>query len=285
MKMLDKETELTLINKYQETNDKKSLDILILSHMPLIRSIAFRMIRNKNGSLASHRNYDVEDLIQEGIFGFVHSVKKFNPDIGVRLNTYSRSWIKEYISKFMGENAKSINFKITSDLGKRNTLYHITKSSKKLGIVKDYSEYTSSDFQRIADDIGVNVTKVEDVVSLKLQLLDTDPRSVNDGSVEVMNGIADPNADFRGVFEEYDEHQYKIKSLNEAFNFLSDKEQKVINLLYKEEMSPIDIAKQFGFSRQRVDQIRNKAFEKLKKKLTINGVFTNLGAKPELHSS
>jgi RNA polymerase sigma-32 factor len=51
----------------------------------------------------SYKNYGISmmDMIAEGNLGLMHAMKKFDPERGFRLSTYSSWWIKAYINDFI----------------------------------------------------------------------------------------------------------------------------------------------------------------------------------------
>jgi RNA polymerase sigma-32 factor len=84
MPMLTQEEEVSLARRLRDNNDLAAAQKLILSHLRLVVSIA----RGYLGYGLPHA-----DLIQEGNIGLMKAVKRFDPDQGVRLVSYSMHWI------------------------------------------------------------------------------------------------------------------------------------------------------------------------------------------------
>lgn len=86
IKILDRDEEVSLIEKYQETRDKDILEKLIVSNI--------KFIIEKAGQL--YGDVPKSDLIQEGILALILSIENFNKDKsgGTRLLTFAHKKIK-----------------------------------------------------------------------------------------------------------------------------------------------------------------------------------------------
>ncbi|MFQ5356576.1 MAG: sigma-70 family RNA polymerase sigma factor, partial [Mariprofundaceae bacterium] len=89
---LDREEEEELARKWQHDHDLASVQQLINSNLHSVAAIA-RKYR--------HFGLPEEDLIQEGVLGLMHAVKRFDPDRGFRLKTYASYWIRAAIHDFI----------------------------------------------------------------------------------------------------------------------------------------------------------------------------------------
>jgi len=89
---LTKDEEYMLAKAYLEKQDLKAAHQLVISHLKLVAKIAL-----------TYKNYGlpVSDLISEGNLGLMHAVKKYDPELGHRLSTYSMWWIKAYIQEYV----------------------------------------------------------------------------------------------------------------------------------------------------------------------------------------
>ena len=88
------EQELELIQKAKRGHEN-SLSWLMIGHVRLVSKLAKQYARTIE---------DGQDLIQEGMLGIRHAVKRFNPDKGCKFSTYARSWIRGYILRFCYKN-------------------------------------------------------------------------------------------------------------------------------------------------------------------------------------
>ena len=97
--LLTPEEEYELAVIHFETQSKEAAQRLITSNLRLVVKIANDFRASKMEPL---------DLIQEGNYGLMKAVKRFNPYKGVKLSSYSAWWIKAYILKFMMDNLSKI---------------------------------------------------------------------------------------------------------------------------------------------------------------------------------
>ena len=102
--MLSAEEEHDLAVNLRDQDDMEAARQLVLSHLRFVVKIA----RGYSGyGLA------LPDLIQEGAVGLMKAVKRFNPDIGVRLVSFAVHWIKAEIHEFVLRNWRIVKVATT----------------------------------------------------------------------------------------------------------------------------------------------------------------------------
>src|SRR5436305_673044 len=77
-----------LWQQFADTPDQASRDRLVLHYAPLVKYVAGRV----GTGLPTH--IDVGDLVQSGIFGLVYAIEKFDPERGLRFETYAMQRIR-----------------------------------------------------------------------------------------------------------------------------------------------------------------------------------------------
>ncbi|MGH8586707.1 MAG: sigma-70 family RNA polymerase sigma factor, partial [Gammaproteobacteria bacterium] len=93
--MLTFEEERELAERYRRHEDLDAARRLVLAHLRFV----VRVARGYNGyGLAQ------ADLIQEGTVGLMKAVKRFDPDVGVRLVSFAVHWIRAEIHEFILRN-------------------------------------------------------------------------------------------------------------------------------------------------------------------------------------
>ncbi|MCX2955997.1 MAG: sigma-70 family RNA polymerase sigma factor, partial [Candidatus Portiera aleyrodidarum] len=102
--------------------DLGAAKILILSHLRFVIHIA----RNYSG-------YGLlqADLIQEGNIGLMKAVRRFNPEIGVRLVSFAVHWIKSEIHEYVLRNWRIV--KVATTKSQRKLFFNLRKNKKRLG--------------------------------------------------------------------------------------------------------------------------------------------------------
>lgn len=90
---------------------KAAWDQLILANLRLVVSIAKRYqgLLAGNGGKAGSGAVGIEDLVQEGNFGLIRAVEKFDPSKGFRFSTYATWWIRQAITRGAQEQARTIH--------------------------------------------------------------------------------------------------------------------------------------------------------------------------------
>ena len=140
--LLTKEQEYDLAVDFYENKDLEAANKLVVSNLKFVVKIA---------SEYKSYGFPLMDLVQEGVLGLMHAVKKFNPYKGYRLLSYAVWWIRakihNHIMKFWS------NVKIGTTQAQRKLFNKIEGAKRKLGISK--GEIDDGDIQRIADHFGV----------------------------------------------------------------------------------------------------------------------------------
>src|ERR1035437_9975825 len=104
MPMLTLEEEQAAARQLRQDNDLGAASKLVLSHLRLVVSVS----RQYLGYGLPHG-----DLIQEGNIGLMKAVKRFDPDMGVRLVSYAMHWIKAEIHEYILKNWRMVKMATT----------------------------------------------------------------------------------------------------------------------------------------------------------------------------
>ncbi|MEX1058596.1 MAG: RNA polymerase factor sigma-32, partial [Natronospirillum sp.] len=112
--VLSAEEELELANKYYYEEDLDAARKLVLAHLRFVVHIA----RSYSGYGLSE-----SDLIQEGNVGLMKAVKRFNPEIGVRLVSFAVHWIKAEMHEFILRNWRIV--KIATTKAQRKLFFNL----------------------------------------------------------------------------------------------------------------------------------------------------------------
>ncbi|MBF0170294.1 MAG: sigma-70 family RNA polymerase sigma factor [Nitrospinae bacterium] len=118
---LTREEEEGLAKLLHETGDKEAAFRLITANLMLVVKIAFEFRSQFQNTL---------DLIQEGNYGLMRAVKKFDPFKGNRLSTYAAYWIRAYMLKYLLDNWRMV--KVGTTNVRRKLLYNLREVEQKL---------------------------------------------------------------------------------------------------------------------------------------------------------
>jgi RNA polymerase sigma-32 factor len=120
--VLTREQEHELALKFRNHDDLDAARELVLSHLRFVVHIA----RGYSGY-----GLPIGDLIQEGNVGLMKAVKRFDPDVGVRLISFAVHWIKAEIHEFVLRNWRIV--KIATTKAQRKLFFNLRSAKRRLG--------------------------------------------------------------------------------------------------------------------------------------------------------
>lgn len=245
MKTTDKEK---LWESYQKNPSPEIREQIILEYAPLVRVVA--------GRLSMYLGYNVEydDLVGYGIFGLIDAIDKFDAAKDVKFETYAslriRGSILDQIRKM--------------DWIPRTVRQKQKKLDEAIKRVEMRTGKNASD-EDIAKEIGISDAELTNWQSqLKITNIVSLNEYVEQGSEPVMD--AKHNTHFAQPEEQIQENELK-EVLKSTLELLTEKEKKVIELYYYEELTLKEISKVLDVSESRVSQLHTKALMKMRKKM------------------
>lgn len=260
--VLNKEEEVALATIYVAGDTERpsccrlcrsAKDALVNHNLRMVISVANRYHHARGVQGISYL-----DLIQEGMFGLIRAVEKFDHTKGHKFSTYAMWWIRQSITRAIAEKSRTIRVPIHV-IEKLNKINRATEELQ----VEHGREPT---MKELADKLGMTEDKVTDVI-LHTQVpisLDRPVFDNEDESSEVGANLTDVT-----VESPHDLVAANISSdiLGGALTQLTWREQKILSFIYglggEEKMSKADIGKYFAVTYQRISQIEREILEKL----------------------
>jgi len=258
---LSHEEEYTLAKAYIDNQDLASAHKLVTSHLKLVAKIAL-----------SYRNYGLPstELISEGNIGLMHAVKKFNPDLGYRLSTYSMWWIKASIQEYILKSWSLV--KLGTTAAQKKLFFSLGKIKNKIRISKS-RDINDDDYAEIASNLGV--TKSE-VVEMDQRLSNADlslnnPAHGDENEAELMEFVPESRPSQEVILAAKQQSSQRHGMLLEALKELGERELFVIQeRRLKDTPATLDeLSQKLLISKERVRQIENRAFEKIQKSIVL----------------
>ncbi len=252
--VLSAEEERALAIKLRDENDLASARKLVLSHLRFVAHIA----RGYAGyGLA------IGDLIQEGSIGLMKAVKRFDPDVGVRLVSFAVHWIKAEIHEFILRNWRIV--KIATTKAQRKLFFNLRSSKKRLGW------FSREEVDAVARDLGVSAESVLEMESrLSNHDLSLDPTVDADederGRAPTLY-LADPHAaDPARTLEDHDWESNSHDQLQAAMETLDERSRDILaaRWLTDSKATLHELASRYGVSAERIRQLEGNAMKKLK---------------------
>src|SRR5690606_35284312 len=140
--------EQALAHRFRDHNDLDAARELVHSHLRFVVHVA----RGYNGY-----GLPLGDLIQEGNIGLMKAVKRFDPDVGVRLVSFAVHWVRAEMHEFILRNWRIV--KVATTKAQRKLFFNLRKSKTRLGWLND-AEVTA-----VANDLNVSKREVLEMES------------------------------------------------------------------------------------------------------------------------
>lgn len=249
--LLSAEEEKALARQYRDHDDLNAARKLVLAHLRFVVSVARR-----------YKGYGLPpaDLIQEGSIGLMKAVKRFDPDVGVRLVSFAVHWIKAEIHEFVLKNWRIV--KVATTKAQRKLFFNLRSAKKSL-------EWMGTDeIDAMAEKLDVETS---DVKTMEQRLNAHDVSF--DGSPESEENQFAPASYLRdGGLEPALQYEHaetlanRSRLLGEALDKLDDRNRDIVvsRWLQEPKMTLHQLAAKYGVSAERVRQLEKKAFGILK---------------------
>lgn len=257
--ILEKEQEYMLAKRWVEHEDSDAARDLVTSHLRLAAKVAM-----------GYRGYGlpIADVISEANVGLMQAVKKFDPERGFRLATYAIWWIRASVQEFILRSWSLVRMGTTRS--QKKLFFNLRKAKNQIGAYD--SNLSDKQAKAIAESLDVSVDDVQSMNqrlsagdgSLNLQL-----RQDNGDSPEWQDVLVDESADHVAEFERDDEAAKRSKVLERALLILNERETDIfLNRRMSEEPLTLEaLAKKYEVSRERIRQIEERSYEKVKAKV------------------
>ena len=233
---------------YQKNPSPEIREQIILEYAPLVKIVAGRL------SMYLGFNVEYDDLVGYGIFGLIDAIDKFNAQKEVKFETYASLRIRgsildqirkmDWIPRTVRQKQKKLDDaikRIEMKTGKNATDEEL---AAEVGITDDELLIWQSQL------------KITNVVSLN--------EFVEQGSEPIMD--AKGNSHFIQPEDKIEENELK-EVLKDTLETLTEKERKVIEFYYYEELTLKEISKILGVSESRISQLHTKALAKMRKRM------------------
>jgi len=252
--VLSREDEVELATRLRRDNDLDAARQLVLSHLRFVVHIA----RGYSGY-----GLPVGDLVQEGNVGLMKAVRRFDPEVGVRLVSFAVHWIRAEIHEYVLRNWRLV--KIATTKAQRKLFFNLRKYKRSLGWL------TADETQAVARDLGVSPTEVTEMERrLASRDLSYDPAPDADDEDESYSPSAylpAPDSDPAVAVERAEWDDDTSERVTDALAKLDPRSQAILKARWMTEQKATlhELAEQFGVSAERVRQIEANAIKKLRK--------------------
>jgi len=251
--VLTRDEEADLARRLHDQNDLTAARTLVLSHLRFVLHIA----RGYTGY-----GLPMGDLVQEGNVGLMKAVKRFNPDMNVRLVSFAVHWIRAEIHDYVLRNWRLV--KIATTKAQRKLFFNLRRMKKNLAWL------SQEETRQVAEDLGVTpaeVTEMEQRLAARDMSFDPTPESdEEDGGYGPAHYLPAPDADPAEQAESTEWEADVRERLMQAVEKLDPRSRDILRRRWMadEKATLHELADEYGVSAERVRQIETAAMKKVK---------------------
>ncbi|TAL44771.1 MAG: RNA polymerase sigma factor RpoH, partial [Methylovulum sp.] len=242
----EQERELTL--RYRNHGDLAAARELVMSNLRFVVHVA----RGYSGYGLS-----MPDIIQEGNVGLMKAVKRFDPDMGVRLVSFAVHWIKAEIHEYVIKNWGIV--KIATTKAQRKLFFNLRKSKEDLGWL------SNDEAIAIANDLDVEVSAVYEMekrlgsrdMSFDMSADETD----DENYVAPVNYLQQHGADPAVLLENADWGGHEHDLLSDAMATLDERSLDILSSRWLSDKKATlhELAERYNVSAERIRQLEQNA--------------------------
>jgi RNA polymerase sigma-32 factor len=255
--VLTPDEEKDLAVRLRDHGDMEAARRMVMSHLRFV-------IRIARGYLGY--GLPLPDLIQEGTVGLMKAVRRFEPDMGVRLVSFAVHWIRAEIHEYILRNWRIV--KVATTKAQRKLFFNLRSAKKRLGW------FTKAEVEGVAADLGV---KPETVLEMESRLANQDlafdgyDDDDDDGPSAPSTYLPDTRMEPARAFEREDTERAQKQRLYAAIQGLDERSKVILQerWLAEKKQTLHELAEQFGVSAERIRQIEKNAMKKLRLQLEI----------------
>lgn len=204
---------------------------------------------------------DLGDLVAIGNEGLLRAVRKFDPDRGVKFISYAVWWVRQAVLKALAEQTRSVRFPLN-----QNTA--VVRFAKAQGLLAQEIGRTPTD-EELATALNMSLEDVRDAKRLFVTEVSLDAPVETGDSRSASLGERIPLGE-GGEIESHTDEVLRRDFIDRLFRrYLTPRERRILSLYYgldpsEEARTLEEIGAALGVTRERIRQLRERAFAKLR---------------------
>lgn len=254
--ILSAEEEYDYASRWAKNQDNDAAEKLLVSHLRLVVSVAY-----------DFRNYGipVQELVASGNMGLMQALQKFDPEKGFRFSTYAMFWIRAEIYETILNNWSIV--KIGTSANQKRVFFNLARAKRALGIMD--GNLSDDQTQQIANYLSV---PAEDVKRMSTRIIARDlslnapARNTEQDGADMLSNMADAQTD---IIENVERSEFMRRGsalLKKHLAELPERDREILRArrLTEPALTLDALAKKYKISRERVRQIEERAYNKLR---------------------
>lgn len=254
--ILSAEEEYDYASRWAKNQDNDAAEKLLVSHLRLVVSVAY-----------DFRNYGipVQELVASGNMGLMQALQKFDPEKGFRFSTYAMFWIRAEIYETILNNWSIV--KIGTSANQKRVFFNLARAKRALGIMD--GNLSDDQTQQIANYLKV---PAEDVKRMSTRIIARDlslnapVRNTEQDGADMLSNMADAQTD---IIENVERSEFMRRGgalLKKHLAALPERDREILRArrLSEPALTLDALAKKYRISRERVRQIEERAYNKLR---------------------
>ena len=256
--VLDFDEEQRLARELRDRNDLEAAQRLVMSQLRFVVHIA----RGYQGY-----GLPMADLVQEGNIGLMKAVKRFDPDVGVRLISFAVHWIRAEIHEYVIRNWRIV--KVASTKAQRKLFFKLRSAKSRLGW------FTRDEVERVAGDLGVEpdtVLEMESRLAGQDTPFDAPVDADEDEQFSPSSWLEQAESDPAMSAEKADTATHEHDQLQGALAELDDRSRDILRQRWLDENRSTlqELADHYGVSAERIRQLEANAMKKMRRAITLD---------------
>ncbi|MEN1928884.1 RNA polymerase sigma factor RpoH [Luteimonas sp. MJ204] len=252
--ILTVEDEQALARRFHDEEDLGAARDLVMSHLRFVVHVA----RGYNGY-----GLPLGDLIQEGNIGLMKAVKRFDPDVGVRLVSFAVHWIRAEMHEYIIKNWRIV--KVATTKAQRKLFFNLRRSKKRLGWLN------AAEVSAVAKDLNVSEREVLEMesrlsgrdIGFDMSADEDDERAPPAPAAYLMSRDEDPSQ----AYEREDSQSSQLELLREGMSRLDERSRDIVKRRWLDADNKVtlqELADEYGVSAERIRQVEANALKKMK---------------------
>ncbi|MDO9212644.1 MAG: RNA polymerase sigma factor RpoH [Methylococcales bacterium] len=253
MPRLSAEQERELTIQYRDNGDLEAARELVMTNLRFVVHVA----RGYSGYGLS-----MPDIIQEGNVGLMKAVKRFDPDMGVRLVSFAVHWIKAEIHEYVIKNWGIV--KVATTKAQRKLFFNLRKSKQNIGWL------SNAEAMAMAEDLNVDLS---DIYEMEMRLGGRDmsfdmpmDESADESFSAPATYLQQHGADPAELFENADWEGHEQDLLAKALSCLDERSLDILTSRWLAEKKATlhELAERYNVSAERIRQLEQNAMKKIR---------------------